>query len=232
MEEIGGLCEAFEEVISWGRALSSTPRLHPELAHLCDFIVETIVSGVDLILSLPDPHEVEQGRLLLETEYLLKEVAVDPSRLDEWAGLEDHLRANRFGFGELRRREEIRENLPAGMVLAARDHYRVHSTHSHPFPRSAVMPPAADPRMGLLSDLVDLLGHAWSVLTAAERAVAAVAGAESARTTRIDKELVSEVLGGLVVVLTPHISEGDLEATREPRPVKQAAEHFWRSSSP
>ena len=152
-----GLTEAFDEVLDRIAVLGQSGGLDPELAHLLSEAQRWVVAGVDRILSIPDPHSVEEARLLLELEYLLKDFAATPENIREWADAEDWNRQSKFGFGRLRQREEERLGLDALTVVAARNYWITHSTDSHPRPRSHAMPPASHWTFSLLNSMVDLV---------------------------------------------------------------------------
>ena len=134
MKQLHPLTDAFDEVLEHLRVLSEIEGLDPELVHLLRDARRWLTAGVDRILSIPDPHSVEESRLLLELEYLLRDFAAEPAQLKKWVEAEGWKRPREFGFGKLREREEERRGLDEETVIAARDYWITHSVDSHPKP--------------------------------------------------------------------------------------------------
>lgn len=227
MKSLDGLTEIFDNILKFAHTLASTPQAHPELKHLCEFIIVCLTTGTDEILSRPDPRETEKARILLETEFLLRDFEVDPQRIEEWATAEAHRRSQLFGFGELRKRTQARQGTPPDMVLVERDHYRTHSVHSHPFPLSDVAPAAPDRKLGMLADLGDLATHAYKALQAAAAALSAAGADVTGAMAEVDLSEIEDGLGRIEWATTSHIPADELAALLDPVPKKRTARRFW-----
>ena len=114
--------------------------------------------------------------MLMEIDFLLRDFAATPIGIDDWATAEDFQRQRRFGFGQLRTREERRRGMPDDVVLPERDQWATHSVHSHPLPSKDVEPAPSHPSFSLLASLTDLLDHARNVTLSGRTVVLSVAG--------------------------------------------------------
>ncbi|MCW2855451.1 MAG: hypothetical protein JWR52_1066 [Marmoricola sp.] len=149
----------------WCAAVAS----HNEVAGLLQSAAWKLDDGVRSILGAPPPRVVDEARFLMEIEFLLRDFALDPRRIDEWTSLDLWERNNKYGFGKSRRRVETALGLPDGQSLPDKVEYSIHSAEVHPQPAHQKHPEATttEQRQALLdADLSDLAIHGWRVLTA------------------------------------------------------------------
>ena len=215
------LSEAFDEVLAQLQFLSNSDDLRPEVSYLLDEAQRWVIGGVDHALAEDTSNEIDEARKLLELEYLLLDFAAVPSSLDEWTAIESWKRQTRFGFGELRKREERRQELDEDMVIAARDYWITHSIHSHPKPPHDEPPQSPDQSRSLLLLLCDLLGHAMSVVHAAKECIESQGIKIPSNFTKLSTAAIETSWSKMHEVLHSHIPEDLLEATRNPHPRKQ-----------
>jgi hypothetical protein len=211
------LSVAFDEILIQLRVLSESEGLDVEIVHLLQEAQRWIVSGVDRILSEDGEHEIEESRKLLELEHLLKDFAACPEHIVEWKDAEPWKRPNKFGFGKLRGREEARQSLDEEMVIAARDYWITHSADSHPKPTSDEQPHYEDQSAALLTMLGDLLGHAISVVAAAEPCIEAQGTDVPAAFSDLSTTAINEAWRRMHTTLHSHIPEPIYQTLREPR---------------
>lgn len=161
---------ALREAFLW---LARVPGLHPEISHLLVEAADRIVAGVEDLLGEANPRVLDASRFLMEVEFLFREFARTPDQLVAWMEAEPHQRNQRFGFGQLRQREERARGVPEGQVLPDYGEYRAHSVAVHPLPAGAAVGGAIDQTSGLFYDTGDLLQHAVRVWLVALDAAAA-----------------------------------------------------------
>lgn len=228
MKQLHPLTDAFDEVLEHLRVLSEIEGLDPELVHLLRDARRWLTAGVDRILSSPDPHSVEESRLLLELEYLLRDFAAEPAQLKKWVEAEDWKRPREFGFGKLREREEERRGLDEETVVAARDYWITHSVDSHPKPSSSETPPVHHWSFSMLSSLGDLILHAGSVVEAAAACVTAFGATIPQEFDGLPTSAYTESMSRTLGALHPDVSEAELDAIRQPHLKKRGTHKFWR----
>jgi hypothetical protein len=219
---------AFDEVLSHFSVLARTEGLDPELIHLLEDARRWVVSGVDRILSIGDPHSVDGARMLLELELLLCDFAATPENLQEWAAEQEWRRNAKFGFGKLREREEQRRGLDKDTVIAPRDYWITHSTNSHPKPLKDVTAPTSHWSFSLLNSLADLVGHAWSAVLAGRACVEASGVRVPAAFDDLPIASYLEFKDRSHRVLNSHIPDAAYEALSQPRPKQQSPRKFWQ----
>lgn len=215
------LSKAFDEILVQLQFLSNLNELRPELSYLLEEAQGWIIGGVDRALAENASNEIEEARKLLELEYLLLDFAAVPSNLDEWMTIEPWKRQSKFGFGELRKREERRQELDDDMVIAARDYWITHSVHSHPKPPQDEPQPSPDQSRALLLLLCDLLGHGISVVHAAKECVESQGIKIPSDFVKLSTSAIETSWSRMQETLHSHIPEELLEATRNPHPRKQ-----------
>lgn len=215
------LSTAFDEILVQLDFLSSIDGLRPEISYLIEEARVWIISGVDRALAEETSNEIEEARKLLELEHLLLDFAATPSNLDEWMALEPWRRQSKFGFGELRKREEARQGLDKDMVIAARDYWITHSVHSHPKTPQDQAPQSPDESRSLLLLLCDLLGHAISVVHAAKECIDSQEINIPSEFAKLSTDAIETSWSKMHEVLHSHIPEDLLEATRNPHPRTQ-----------
>ncbi|HZL05804.1 MAG TPA: hypothetical protein VFE45_10375 [Coriobacteriia bacterium] len=228
MKQLHPLTDAFDEVLEHLRVLSEIEGLDPELVHLLRDARRWLTAGVDRILSIPDPHSVEESRLLLELEYLLRDFAAEPAQLKKWVEAEGWKRPREFGFGKLREREEERRGLDEETVIAARDYWITHSVDSHPKPSSSETPPVHHWSFSMLSSLGDLVLHAGSVVEAAAACVTAFGATIPQEFDGLPTSAYTESMSRTFGALHPDVSEAELDAIRQPHLKKRGTHKFWR----
>jgi hypothetical protein len=212
------LSVAFDEVLEQIRVLSKIGELDLELVHLLEQAHSWVIRGVDRILSTPAPHNVEEARKLLELEFLLRDFEANPSHLKEWARVEPWRRPKKFGFGDLRRREEKRQGLDETKVVAPRDYWITHSVASHPQPLKDQNPAIAHGGWALLSSLGDLLEHAKTVVGVAQRLILSTGGVLPTEFTQLSTAGIAHAWDQMNATLHSHIPPEKFEALRQPRP--------------
>lgn len=221
------LTSAFDEVIVRFRGLASIGGLHPEIKHLLIDAERWIVEGIDRALSSADPHPLEEARLLLELEFLLRDFAATPTHIQEWAEVEEWNRQAKFGFGKLRQRDERRRGLDETMVVAARNYWITHSSDSHPKPIKDVTPAAPHWTYSLLSTLSDLLGHGWTTADVAEDCIVALGLELPENFADLPTDASDEARRRSHAVLNAHIADADFERIHQPSPKQQTPQKFW-----
>lgn len=148
--------------------------LDPDIAGLFRQASDATYEGIKTCIYAPGPRIMDQSRLLMEVEFLLRDLTARPHSVGEWRDADGFRRNQRFGFGQLRSRRERDLNVEPGRVLPDRDEYRVHSMLVHPRPARELSVPDETPdarRRDLLFDLADLFDHAMRVLRAAGPAI-------------------------------------------------------------
>lgn len=156
---------ALAEIGNWLDWLVEWFRLPPAVTHLARYAKEITFAGAEAVLTGDGHTASNNARLLMETEFLLRDFTAEPNRIREWATLKPHDRGNRYSFGETRRRAEQRASTPHGFSLPARGEYQIHSVMAHP------SPPGNDDgypdlTTELFYELGDLLDHSHRVLKA------------------------------------------------------------------
>jgi hypothetical protein len=219
---------AFDEVLAHFAVLTRSENLNAELVHLFEDAQGWIVSGVDRILSIDDPHSVDEARMLLELQLLLSDFAATPENVQEWAAEQEWRRQAKFGFGKLREREEQRRGLDKGTVIAPRDYWIVHSTNSHPKPLKDVTPPTSHWSFSLLNSLADLMGHAWSAVLAGRACVEASGAGLPSAFAALPISAYLEFKDRSHQVLNSHIPDDVYEAFSRPRPKQQTPRKYWQ----
>ena len=222
------IVEAYDEILTQIRTLASTAELHPEIVHLLNVAAETTISGFDHIMAVPAPHDVEESRMLMEIDFLLRDFAATPIGIDDWATAEDFQRQRRFGFGQLRTREERRRGMPDDVVLPERDQWATHSVHSHPLPSKDVEPAPSHPSFSLLASLTDLLDHARNVTLSGRTVVLSVAGVLPPGYDEFPNTAGFEFRSKVSWLLESHIPSEDMIALYDPRPKKQTPAKYWQ----
>lgn len=160
------------EAMLW---LSRRPGIDDDIAGLLREAAQQVVSGIETMLSEPDPRVLDEARHLMEIEFLFRDFARSPERLHMWRRLSDDQRTQQFGFAALRTREERALGVDGGHILFDEEEYRFHSLSVHPQPLGHRRPlPSPDETTGLFRDAADLLHHASRVWDAG-RAAADVA---------------------------------------------------------
>jgi len=139
--------------------------LPSDIVDLAQYAKGTTFSGVEALLSGDDDAASNQGRLLMEVEFLLRDFAADPRRVQKWAGLEPFERSRQFSFGEVRKRVEQRHGIPKGFSFPDRAEYQVHSRTAHPSPPDP-RGEAPDLATDLFFGMGDLLTHFDRVIVA------------------------------------------------------------------
>jgi len=229
LERFEHLAAAFDELLTQLRFLGELPDLDSELAHLLKDAQRWVIDGVDQLLSQPMPDSTEEARKLLELEYLFRDFAATESNLSEWSRLEPWNRQSKYGFGKLRQREEQRQALDAGTVIAARDYWITHSVDSHPKPLQDVRPLSKeDPSWSLLSSLGDLLEHTRSAICASVECIQAQGVVIPSAFFELPLAALEASAGRIHRVLHDSIPEDAYEALRRPRPKKQSPRRYWR----
>lgn len=213
--KLAPLSSAFDEVLTQLNSLSETKDLDINIIYLLQEAQRWIIEGVDRILS--SPELAEEARKLLELEFLLLDFAYNPSSLDEWANAEDWNRQSKFGFGELRRREEKRQGLNETMVVAARDYWVTHSVNSHPKPLNVNISRKISKERTFLVSLVDLLEHAKSVVIVAEIYINAQELVVPKKYPALSTKAIQEAWKRTHSTLHSHIPPDKFEELRQPR---------------
>lgn len=164
---IRGIAQA-SAALAW---VASWPQLPESIGHLLADAQDSLAQGVESVLTQLDPRTLDESRLLMEIEVLLRDFAAEPHRLDEWATVEPHRRHQLYRFGLVLKRQEAQQGLTKGQVLPDYHEYACHSHAVHPSPRSAKLSPVGDEMTGVFADLADLLQHGMRVYDAALGAV-------------------------------------------------------------
>jgi hypothetical protein len=220
LADFAPLSLAFDEILTQLGILTETELLDDELVHLLREAQRWVVEGVDRILSEPEPHQAEESRKLLELEYLLRDFTATPENLRLWIDVESWNRYSKFGFGELRKRQEKRLQLDEAMVVAARDYWIAHSTSSHPGPSKDKRPSMGDSSYSLLTAFGDLMRHAQTVVGVAEVYVQSQGLIVPPDYSSLPSEASDEAWSRMHRVLHSSLSEEQFEALSEPRPRK------------
>jgi hypothetical protein len=165
------------EALLW---LARRPGVDDDINTLLRDAAQQILSGVEAMLAEPDPRVLGEAGHLMEIEFLFRDFTRVPDRLDSWRQLSEEERAEQFGFGALRQREERALGFVGQHVLFDEEEYRFHalSLHARPLGRRGPLP-APDAVTGLFRDAGDLLHHASRVWEAGIRA------AEATRSSRV-----------------------------------------------
>ena len=214
------LSSAFDEVHAQLQVLSEAEELNEEVVHLLRDVQVLMIEGIDRILSVPVPHDVEEARKMLETEFLLRDFAADPGNVEVWSQTESWRRQSHFGFGELRKREEKRLGLDDETVIAPRDYWITHSLNSHPKPLKDVKRRTDHWSWSMLNSLGDLIEHAKSVVNAAQIYIVAAGIGIPSAFADLPTRAIEESWERMHGALHANISDAQLEATRQPRPKK------------
>jgi hypothetical protein len=226
------LVEAFDEVLARLALLESTHGLHKEMGHLLHMAGSTVTAGIDHLLSVAEPHDVEEARMLMEIDFLLRDFGAIPAHIDEWATADDRNRQSKFGFGKLREREERRAGLPPESVFPEREQWAAHSVHSHPLPTKDLEPPLQHPSFSLLSALGDLFDHAFTVEDSGRKAVLAQTGSLPPGYEKMPRAAGVDFRTHLAEVLESHIAPGDLAELYSVRRKKSTPRKYWQGGSP
>ena len=229
LETLKPFTDAYDEVLAHLDWLATAPGLASEIGHLLSETRRNVVEGVDQILSVDDPHEVEATRMLLELQYLYQEFAASPNELSRWNEADTHRRHQLFNFGKLREHEEARQGIKRGMVSASRDHYSVHSGPSHPRPSREIEPASLDRRAGFLNDLGDHFFHSCDAVSAADKCVSRFADSYSPGREALPRSatlVVQQRLYALFIAPIPLHAREDL---LQPRPIKQTRKKWWQT---
>ncbi|MDX6234483.1 MAG: hypothetical protein QOH68_3591 [Nocardioidaceae bacterium] len=170
-----GLTQQREALLWLGRR----PGIDDDIANLLRESAQKVLSGMETMLAEPDPRVLDEARHLMEIEFLLREFARSPERLELWRHLPEDERAEQFEFGALLRREQWALGIDGRHILFDQEEYRFHSLSVHQQPRGRRRPlPSPDETTGLFRDAADLLHHASRVWDAG---LAAVEATRSAR---------------------------------------------------
>ena len=152
--------------------LGRRPGVDDDIDSLLREAAQQILSGTESMLARDEPRVLDEPRHLMEIEFLLRDFARTPRRLDVWRQLSDDERTGQFGFRALRQREEKALGFVGRHVLFDEEEYRFHSLSLHPRPLGRSRPlTAPDEISGLFRDAADLLHHASRVWEAALAAV-------------------------------------------------------------
>ena len=152
------------EALLW---LARRTGIDDDIASLLREAAQQVVSGVESMLAEPDPRALDEARFLMEIEFLFRDFARSPERLEVWRRLPEDQRRQQFGFTALRRREEQLLGVGENHVLFDQEEYRFHGQQMHPLPESYRRGmPAPDEVTGLFRDAGDLLHHASRVWAA------------------------------------------------------------------
>lgn len=139
--------------------------LPAEVAQLARYAKRTAFSGVEAALSGDGDSASNQARLLMEVEFLLRDFAASPERVERWAGVTPFERSKQFSFAAMRKRLERERGITDGYTLPDRAEYQAHSATAHPSPPDPSVQ-APDRVTDLFLDLGDLLIHLDRVLRA------------------------------------------------------------------
>jgi hypothetical protein len=159
------------EALLW---LVRRPGIDVDIAGMLRDAAQLVVSGMETMLSEPDPRVLDEARHLMEIEFLFRDFARSPERLEMWRLLSEEERTQQFEFGALRKREEGALGVVGRHILFDQEEYRFHALSAHPQPvghRRLLSSP--DETSGLFRDAADLLHHSSRVWDAGLAAVKA-----------------------------------------------------------
>jgi hypothetical protein len=162
----------------------STINVREEVRKLVRRVKWDVVEGVEAMLRDDHGQSSNVGRDLMEVEYLFRDFARDPGKVDSWVALSEHRRNQQFGFGKLLAREAQTQGLQHGQALPDKLEYAVHSAHLHPTPNAREHSEHGDldDVTSLSGAAADLIEHTRRVLIALELLLDALdAGSETDR---------------------------------------------------